>query len=249
MHVVRRLPRGITALAWIALASALIASASAIAAVTTATHTTYQVRRGSANVAPAPTTEEECIRRAHEGAAKEGETRESGASDHQCHRVLHVLAIFRPNPPLPPVACGVSAWSDWSAGSWSACLAGQRARTETRSRTVTTPASNGGAACPALTETRVAVEACTTPGAAVLIWTPPTLNSDGSAVTNLAGYRIHYGRSAGELTAAIDLDNPSLRTYTFNGLAVGTWFFAVSSLMPAGQASFTHSGVVSKAIR
>ena len=38
--------------------------------------------------------------------------------------------------------------SDWSA--WSECVNG----TETRTRTIVTPASNGGAACPALSETR-----------------------------------------------------------------------------------------------
>jgi hypothetical protein len=61
------------------------------------THTTYQVRRGSTNLPPAPTSEAECISRAHQAADTEGLTRESGANDFQCHKVLHVLTKFGPN--------------------------------------------------------------------------------------------------------------------------------------------------------
>jgi hypothetical protein len=44
-----------------------------------------------------------------------------------------------------PVNCVVSDWSDWSE-----CVEGS----QTRTRTVITPASNGGTACPVLTESR-----------------------------------------------------------------------------------------------
>lgn len=52
-------------------------------------------------------------------------------------------------PPLPPpVDCGVSAWSDWSAWALIAPTTEQR----TRTRTVLTQPANGGLACPALVE-------------------------------------------------------------------------------------------------
>jgi hypothetical protein len=50
-----------------------------------------------------------------------------------------------PACPVEPTDCVVSDWSDWSE-----CVEG----VETRTRTIITPAANGGAPCPTLTETR-----------------------------------------------------------------------------------------------
>lgn len=61
-----------------------------------------------------------------------------------------------------PVNCVVSAWAFQSATAWGACTNGQRSRTETWARTIVTPPANGGAACPALTQTRTATQACST---------------------------------------------------------------------------------------
>ncbi|MCC7045062.1 MAG: hypothetical protein IT183_14450 [Acidobacteria bacterium] len=65
-----------------------------------------------------------------------------------------------PPPPADPVDAVVSDWSAWAGGDWSACSGGTQTRTETRTRTVITPASNGGST-PALSETRTASQACT----------------------------------------------------------------------------------------
>lgn len=61
---------------------------------------------------------------------------------------------------VPPVDCVVSIWSDWAGG---VCAGGTQARQETRSRAVVTQPANGGAVCPALTETRTAAQPCTVP--------------------------------------------------------------------------------------
>lgn len=63
-------------------------------------------------------------------------------------------------PPPPPVDCVVGEWSPYVAGEWGQCRNRTQSRTETRSRVVLTPASNGGQACPALTETREVSQAC-----------------------------------------------------------------------------------------
>ena len=44
-------------------------------------------------------------------------------------------------------------------------------------------------------------------GSVTLSWTPPLTNSDGSALTTLAGYKIYYGRSAGSLSQIVTIDS------------------------------------------
>jgi hypothetical protein len=67
----------------------------------------------------------------------------------------------------------------------------------------------------------------TAAGTAVLSWLPPTDNSDGSVLTDLAGYRIEYGRTPGAFDRSVDIDNPSISTYVIEQLTPGTWYFSV----------------------
>ena len=82
---------------------------------------------------------------------------------------------------------------------------------------------------------------------ATLDWMPPTENDDGSVLTNLAGYTVYYGTSAGNLTQSVKITNPGLSAYTLSNLASGTWYFAVTSYSATGVES-TRSGVVSASI-
>ena len=66
---------------------------------------------------------------------------------------------------------------------------------------------------------------------------PPTDNTNGSALTDLAGFHIHYGTSSGSLTQEVDVATPSAVSYTINGLASGTWYFAVSDYTTNGVES------------
>ena len=84
-------------------------------------------------------------------------------------------------------------------------------------------------------------------GTATLDWTPPTQNSDGSVLTNLAGYTVYYGTSPGNLTQSVKVSNPGLTAYTLSNLQAGTWYFAVTSYSSAGVES-TRSGVISAKI-
>lgn len=69
---------------------------------------------------------------------------------------------------------------------------------------------------------------------ATLSWTPPTQNTDGTTLTNLAGYRIYYGTSADSLTQSIQVTNPGLTSYTIGNLNSGTYYFAISAYTQAG---------------
>jgi hypothetical protein len=76
-----------------------------------------------------------------------------------------------------------------------------------------------------------------TTGSATISWTVPTMNTDGSALTNLAGYRLYYGTSATNLSQTVQITNPSLTTYMVNNLAPGTWYFAMVDYTSTGDVS------------
>jgi Putative Ig domain/Fibronectin type III domain len=79
---------------------------------------------------------------------------------------------------------------------------------------------------------------------ATLDWTPPTENTDDTALTNLAGYNIYYGTSATILTESVKVTNPGLTAYTLTNLSPGTWYFAVTSYSSTGVES-ARTGTVS----
>jgi putative Ig domain-containing protein len=84
-------------------------------------------------------------------------------------------------------------------------------------------------------------------GRATLSWTAPTENTDGSTLSNLAGYRIRYGTSAGALTQTIVIDNASVQTYVVENLSPATWYFAVTAVNSQGAES-SNSNVANKQI-
>jgi hypothetical protein len=80
-------------------------------------------------------------------------------------------------------------------------------------------------------------------GAITLNWTAPTENTDGTPLTNLAGYDIHYGAQSGDYTQSIPVDNPGLATYVVDNLTPGTYYFSVSAVNSAGTESPASSEV------
>lgn len=58
-----------------------------------------------------------------------------------------------------------------------------------------------------------------------LTWVAPTQRSDGSALTNLAGYRIFYGAAPSSMTQTIQIADPSILQRLVDGLDVGNWYF------------------------
>lgn len=74
-------------------------------------------------------------------------------------------------------------------------------------------------------------------GKATILWTPPTRNADGSALTDLAGYVIEYGTNASALDQSVRLTNPSLNTYLIADLLPGAWYFSVKAFNGSGAES------------
>jgi hypothetical protein len=90
--------------------------------------------------------------------------------------------------------------------------------------------------------------ASTSTGTATLSWLPPTENTDGSVLTDLAGYKIYYGTTAGNYTSVIMIDNPGIASYVVDNLPGGnTYFFVITSVTSSGLES-EYSSVGSKTI-
>jgi hypothetical protein len=74
-------------------------------------------------------------------------------------------------------------------------------------------------------------------GTATLAWLPPTANTDGSVLVDLAGYRIYRGWSPTQLTLIQTVSNPGTTRWVVDGLPEGLHFFAVSAYSTAGLES------------
>ena len=114
--------------------------------------------------------------------------------------------------------------------------------------------SGGTAAGPGTTTPPVTPAPTPTPtppvvtGSADLTWTAPTMNEDGTPLTNLAGYKVRYGQSAGALTSTLDVPSPATTRARIDGLAAGTWYFSLTSYTNTGVES-APTGVVWKTIQ
>ena len=86
-----------------------------------------------------------------------------------------------------------------------------------------------------------------TTGIATVSWVAPTQNTNGTALTDLAGFNIYYGPSSSSLTQKIQVPNAGATHYVVTGLATGTWYFAVTSVATDGAES-AYSTVSSKTI-
>jgi uncharacterized protein (DUF2141 family) len=84
-------------------------------------------------------------------------------------------------------------------------------------------------------------------GGATVTWVPPTENTDGTVLTDLAGYWVHYGTSAAELSRKVRITNSSVSRYFIDNLSAGKWYFGVSALNSKGVES-SVSSLTSKTI-
>jgi hypothetical protein len=94
-----------------------------------------------------------------------------------------------------------------------------------------------GRASSALAPFSIAVTDSQTTGSATLSWQPPTSNTDGSPLTNLAGYVVRYGTAPDALDIQVRINNPGLVTYVVSDLTPATWYFQVVAYNSVGVES------------
>jgi len=78
-----------------------------------------------------------------------------------------------------------------------------------------------------------------------LSWDPPTINEDGTPLTDLAGYKVYYGNISGSYTKSIDVNNVTI--FTVKNLTDGVWYFAVTAYDTSGNES-NYSNEVNKKV-
>jgi hypothetical protein len=81
-----------------------------------------------------------------------------------------------------------------------------------------------------------------------LTWDSPGTNADGTALNNLAGYRIYYGPSSGVYPNKIDIADPSATKHTIYKLSPGTYYFVITAYSDSGMES-EHSKEVTITIK
>jgi hypothetical protein len=86
------------------------------------------------------------------------------------------------------------------------------------------------------------VAAGTATGSVTLNWSPPTQNEDGSQLTDLAAYRVLWGRDGGSFSNSVRINNPSVTRYVVEGLTPGTYEFTATAINRAGvESRFSNS--------
>jgi hypothetical protein len=84
-------------------------------------------------------------------------------------------------------------------------------------------------------------------GSVTLSWTPPTMNEDGTALTDLAAYKIYYGVAAGNYPSQVRIDNPGISTYVVDNLAPNTYYF-VSTAINASEVESSYSNMATRIV-
>jgi hypothetical protein len=134
-----------------------------------------------------------------------------------------------------------------SDGTTSTALPGFAIQVTSAAPPVVASSSGGSSSGGSSSSSSSGAKVASTTGSASLTWAAPTQNTDGSALSNLAGYDIYYGTSASAMTQKITLTNASMLTDVVSNLASGTWFFEVIAVNSTGEES-NPSGVVSMTI-
>jgi len=70
-------------------------------------------------------------------------------------------------------------------------------------------------------------------GSALVSWLPPTENTDGSSLTDLAEYRIYYGNSPGSYDNSVTIDK-GLSSFQVEGLGPSDTYFVMTAVNAEG---------------
>ena len=84
-------------------------------------------------------------------------------------------------------------------------------------------------------------------GSVMLSWDPPTQRDDGTPLTNLAGYKLHWGTALGHYPNLASIPNPGIAAYVVDQLTPGTYYLVATAYDSSGMES-SYSNVVTETI-
>ena len=130
---------------------------------------------------------------------------------------------------------------DWASFSISSgLLDGTPTSSETGSYGDIIITASNGTASSSLPAFSVAVSKTTTPtpppstGSATVDWIPPTKNTNGTPLTDLAGVRIYYGSSKTALNSMVQVASSTETSTTITNLSAGPWYFSAAAYTTTG---------------
>lgn len=161
------------------------------------------------------------------------------------HRWIHLCAVASLAIALSGCGGGSGSASDAAATAQSTTPPQQSIPTQTSTAAASPASTTSNTLPPAATSTEsppasqppASPPPTATVGAVTLNWMPPTENVDGTPLTDLAGYDIHYGTVPGEYTKTISVSNPGIATYVVSDLTPGTYYFSVAAVNSEGTES------------
>lgn len=127
------------------------------------------------------------------------------------------------------------SWAAFDAGSGA--LTGKPAATDVGTYSGIEIAATDGKAVTALPAFAITVAAAVQTNGVELSWSPPTQNADGSTLTDLSGYKIHYGTQAGNYTESVAVENAGITRFQLDSLPKGTIYIAMTAMNAAGAES------------
>lgn len=74
-------------------------------------------------------------------------------------------------------------------------------------------------------------------GLVTLQWDAPNINSNGSTLTDLAGYKVYYGPGSGQQYRTKSVDIGNFTSASVSNLSTGDWCFVVSAYDTSGNES------------
>jgi hypothetical protein len=104
-------------------------------------------------------------------------------------------------------------------------------------------AATDGEAVTALPAFAITVSNPAATSAVSVSWTPPTQNADGSTLTDLSGYRIHYGTQTKSYSSAVTVKNAGVTRYELEALPKGKIYIAMTAVNASGAESDFSSEV------